>query len=84
MLLFLPIPDHHSSSSFYMYTDLHENRDGLSLSIDGDTLNSPTKWMLTGTQIGGEAITATLVAEKGPRFGMDRYKPVSIYLESKV
>jgi len=74
----------YGESFFYVYTDLLDNREGLTLSMDGDALNSPATWKLKGTEIGGQSTLSTLTVEKGPRWNVDRYSPVKIYLQSKV
>ncbi|EJK48096.1 hypothetical protein THAOC_33136, partial [Thalassiosira oceanica] len=62
----------YGESFFYVYTDLLDNREGLTLSMDGDALNSPSTWKLKGTEIGGQSTLSTLTVEKGPRWNVDR------------
>lgn len=73
----------YGESFFYVYTELLDNREGLTLSIDGDALNSPSTWKLKGIEVGGKSTLSTLVVEKGPRLNVDRYKPIKLYLQSK-
>ena len=74
----------YGESFFYVYTDLLDNDKGLTLSIDGDALNSPSTRKLKGKEIGGQSTLSTLTVEPGPRLNVDRYSPVKIYLQSKV
>lgn len=67
----------YGESFFDVYTDLLDNREGLTLSVDGGP------WKLKGTEVGGKSTLSTLVVEKGPRLNVNRYKPVKLYLQSK-
>ena len=74
----------YATSSFLIFSEPENgNSDGLGLQMDG--LDDPIGVFLSGAnQAGtpGEASYLTLEVKRGPR--LNRYKPVSLYIQSKV